>query len=57
MLHVTPSAGAPQTLFTTTAEQLAGFTSFIRCQRKLIGPQFALEFPTDWTSLRIMDSV
>lgn len=48
MLHVTALAGALQTLFTTTAEQLANLTPFIRRRRKLTGPRFAQVLVFEW---------
>lgn len=48
MLHVTALAGALQTLFTTTAEQLARLTHFIRRKRKLTGSQFAQVLVFEW---------
>lgn len=48
MLQVTALAGALQTLFTTTAEQLARLTHFIRRRRKLTGPLFAQALVFEW---------
>lgn len=48
MRHVTTLAAALQTLFTTTAEQLAGLTGFIRRRRKLTGPHFAQVLVFEW---------
>lgn len=48
MLHVTALAGALQTLFTTTAERLAGLTHFIRRRRKLTGQRFAQVLVFEW---------
>ena len=50
MLHVTALAGALQTLFTATAEQLASLTQFIRRRRKLTGPRFAQVLVFEWIS-------
>jgi hypothetical protein len=48
VLHVTALAGALQTLFTATAEQLASLTQFIRRRRKLTGPRFAQVLVFEW---------
>ena len=48
MLQVTALAHTLQTLFTTTAEQLARLTNFIRRRRKLTGPQFAQTLVFEW---------
>jgi Transposase DDE domain len=48
VLHVTALAGALQTLFTVTAERLAGVTHFIRRRRKLTGQQFAQVLVFEW---------
>jgi len=48
VLQVTALAGLLQTLFTTTAEQLARLTHFIRRRRKLTGPQFAQTLVFEW---------
>lgn len=48
MLPVTALAGALQTLFTATAEQLAGLTRFIRRRRKLTGQRFAQVLVFEW---------
>jgi hypothetical protein len=48
VLQVTALTGRLQTLFTTTAEQLAHLTHFIRRRRKLTGPQFAQTLVFEW---------
>jgi hypothetical protein len=48
VLQVTALAGALQTLFTTTAEQLARLTHFIRRRRRLTGPLFAQALVFEW---------
>jgi Transposase DDE domain len=50
VLQVTALAWALQTLFTTTAEQLARLTNFIRRRRKLTGPRFAQVLVFEWIS-------
>ena len=48
MLHITKLAGLLQTLFTTTADQLARLTRFVQRQSKITGANFAQTLVFEW---------